>query len=222
MIPFARGLSVFFQFSPGRTTLHWTLTWYLRLSVASVLWFQAFSQLLAPLVSSLKVYRRIQQVWHFCGSMAMLLSMKIKPCCTFHFSNSTSLPLQRVLMHSRDSSTRDCRDVYRIRETFWVAGVFQAQSTSLWPLVRFHQGFFDPHCCSGAISTRLHMSLINLIPSGNSLDTWSWHCCLLTLLFTFLTACVSVAYIHAICLWKLSKDGLYELYFGNWNIVLSQ
>lgn len=74
--------------------------------------------------------------------------------------------------------------------------------------------FFDLHYCSGAISSWLHMGLINLIPSGNSRDTWAWHCCLLTLLFTFSTACVSFGYIHAICLWKRSKDGPYDLGFG--------
>lgn len=155
-------------------------------------------------MSSLKVHQRIQQVWHFNGTVA---NPKYKDSSLLHFPPLNSASVQRHL-------------VFRIHESLLVARVFQAQSTSLWPLVRFRKGFFDLHYCSGAISNRLHMSLINLIPSGNSLDTWVWHCCLLTLLFTFSTACARFGYHHAICLWKRSKVGLYELDFDI--IVLPQ
>lgn len=184
MIPFTRGLSLFFQFSSGRTTLHWTLSWYLRLSVALLLRFLVFSQHLFLLMSTLKAYHysdTFMAAWQF-------LSMKAIPCCTFHFSNSASLQLLKgFLMHSnilQQKTVELFSGSVRLLESL----VFfkHMQSTSLWPLVRFHKGFIDLHYCSGAISTRLHMSLINLIPSGNSLDTWARHCCLLTLLFGIL------------------------------------
>lgn len=132
-------------------------------------------------------------------------------------------------MHSQDSSTKDCWIVFRFRETSWdLVRTTRTESRVFFKHSPLHfdhlwdstWAFFDLYYCSGAISTRLHMSLIDLISSGNSLDVWARHCCLLPLLLclTLSTAYVSFGNIYTICLWKLSQNGPYELDFGIWTM----
>lgn len=126
---------------------------------------------------------QLQHVWHFDGSAAT-------PECEDNAALHFPLFKQPVASFPKGS-------FLSWKESFHKKNVFKRPS---WVAVHFTlatceipQGiflFFDLHYYSGGV-TRLHMSLINLIPSGNSLDIWA--CCRrpTTLLFTFSTAGLS-------------------------------